>query len=78
MKRPRPSCLLCLNGRGKERGVQYAFNMYAKSVHPVQRVLGESIENSLSGVYLCLSPICSNASRAKMLCGSARVWAISK
>jgi NitT/TauT family transport system substrate-binding protein len=27
--------------KGKERGVQYAFNMYAKSVYPGQRVLGE-------------------------------------
>ncbi len=27
--------------KGKERGVQFAFNMYAKSVYPGQKVLGE-------------------------------------
>jgi NitT/TauT family transport system substrate-binding protein len=27
--------------KGKEKGVQYAFNMYAKDVYPGQKVLGE-------------------------------------
>jgi NitT/TauT family transport system substrate-binding protein len=27
--------------KGKEKGVEYAFNMYAKSVYPGQKVLGE-------------------------------------
>ena len=34
--------------KGKERGVQFAFNMYAKSVYPGQKVLGEMNEARLS------------------------------